>query len=206
MSGNYETPQEKFWAGDFGDEYIARNTQPQLFSSNLALFSRIFGNTRKIQSLIELGANVGLNLKAISHLFPGVDLAAVEINEKAAQYLQSSLDAKVYHESILNFVPDRKYDVALVKTVMIHIAPEFLPKVYELLYRSSGRYICVVEYYNPTPVEVTYRGHSERLFKRDFAGEILDRYPDLRLVDYGFVYHRGSFPQDDVTWFLLEKC
>lgn len=206
MSGNYETPQENFWAGDFGDEYIDRNNGPQLFSSNLALFSRIFGNARKIQSLIELGANVGLNLKAISHLFPGVDLAAVEINEKAAQYLQSSLDAKVYHESILNFVPDRKYDVALVKTVMIHIDPEFLPKVYELLYRSSGRYICIVEYYNPTPVEVTYRGHSERLFKRDFAGEILDRYPDLRLVDYGFVYHRSSFPQDDVTWFLLEKC
>lgn len=206
MSGNYETPQEKFWSGDFGDEYIDRNNGPQLFSSNLALFSRIFCNTQKIQSLIEFGANVGLNLKAISHLFPGVDLAAVEINEKAAQYLQSSLDAKVYHESILRFVPDRKYDVALVKTVMIHIDPEFLPKVYEVLYHSSDRYICIVEYYNPTPVEVTYRGHSERLFKRDFAGEILDRYPDLRLVDYGFVYHRCSFPQDDVTWFLLEKC
>jgi hypothetical protein len=48
MNGNYETPQEKFWAGDFGDEYIARNNHPQLFASNLALFSRIFGNTLSI--------------------------------------------------------------------------------------------------------------------------------------------------------------
>lgn len=204
--GTYKSEQEEFWAGDFGDEYITRNNDHQIFASNLALFSRIFGNTRKIQSLIEFGANVGLNLKAIKHLFPGADLAAIEINEKAAQYLQSSLDAKVYHESILSFVPERKYDVALVKTVMIHIDPEFLPKVYELLYCSSDRYICIVEYYNPTPVEVSYRGYSERLFKRDFAGEMLDRYSDLRLVDYGFVYHRSSFPQDDVTWFLLEKC
>ena len=27
------------------------------------------------------------------------------------------------------------------------------------------------------PIEVPYRGHRNRLFKRDFAGEILDRYP-----------------------------
>jgi spore coat polysaccharide biosynthesis protein SpsF len=26
------------------------------------------------------------------------------------------------------------------------------------------------------------------------------------LVDYGFAYHRDpNFPQDDITWFLLEK-
>ena len=63
----------------------------------------------------------------------------------------------------------------------------------------------ICEYYNPTPVTVPYRGASERLFKRDFAGELMDRF-DLALVDYGFVYHRDShFPQDDLTWFLLEK-
>jgi hypothetical protein len=34
----------------------------------------------------------------------------------------------------------------------------------------------------------------------------LDRYPDLDLVDYGFVYHRDPlFPQDDMTWFLLQR-
>lgn len=56
------------------------------------------------------------------------------------------------------------------------------------------------------PVVVSYRGHEDRLFKRDFAGEMLDRYPDLELVDYGFVYHRDpNFPQDDPNWFLLRK-
>jgi spore coat polysaccharide biosynthesis protein SpsF len=55
-------------------------------------------------------------------------------------------------------------------------------------------------------VEVLYRGHTSKLFKRDFAGEMLDTYPDLSMVDYGFVYSRdNNFPQDDVTWFLLEK-
>ena len=41
----------------------------------------------------------------------------------------------------------------------------------------------------------------------NFAGEMLDRFRDLRLVDYGFVYHRDvNFPQDDITWFLMEKA
>jgi spore coat polysaccharide biosynthesis protein SpsF len=43
------------------------------------------------------------------------------------------------------------------------------------------------------------------LFKRDFAGEMLDKYADLKLCDYGFVYHREKFSQDDISWFLLEK-
>jgi hypothetical protein len=57
----------------------------------------------------------------------------------------------------------------------------------------------------PTPTEVPYRGHSQRLFKRDFAGELMDRHPDLELVDHGFAWRRARLPQDDINWFLLEK-
>ena len=61
------------------------------------------------------------------------------------------------------------------------------------------------EYFNPTPVSIPYRGHENKLFKRDFAGELIDSY-SLKLVDYGFVYSRDNlYPQDDMTWFLLEK-
>jgi pseudaminic acid biosynthesis-associated methylase len=81
-----------------------------------------------------------------------------------------------------------------------------LAEVFDKLYYSSKKYILIAEYYNPSPVEVNYRGHSKRLFKRDFAGEMLDRFSDLRLVNYGFSYHRDvQFPQDDISWFLLEK-
>ncbi len=74
------------------------------------------------------------------------------------------------------------------------------------MFASASRYILVAEYYNPQPTEIAYRGHSGRLFKRDFAGELMDRFPDLSLVDYGFVYRRdANFPQDDLTWFLMEK-
>jgi pseudaminic acid biosynthesis-associated methylase len=203
----FETEQEDFWAGEFGDGYIERNESNNLLAANLVLFSRIFTNLQAIHSLLELGANIGMNLIAIKQLLPDSQLSAVEINEKAVEYLKKWNHAQVYHQSILDFMPDTQRDFVFTKGVLIHINPDSLDKVYEKLYQSSKRYICLIEYYNPTPVEVEYRGHKAKLFKRDFAGEMMDEYKDLRLVDYGFVYHREhNFPQDDLTWFLLEKA
>lgn len=53
---------------------------------------------------------------------------------------------------------------------------------------------------------VEYRGNSNRLFKQDFCGEFMDRFPNVKLIDYGFRYHRdNNFTQDDITYFVLEK-
>jgi spore coat polysaccharide biosynthesis protein SpsF len=195
-----------FWAGDFGDAYTSRNRGTRVVASNAALFDRILRRAGKIRSAIELGANRGLNLAALRRLLPRIELAAVEINAKAAAALAKLPRVTVHHQSITDHEPRRQYELAFVKGVLIHIAPERLRQVYEVLYRASSRFICLAEYYNPTPVTVPYRGHREVLFKRDFAGEMLALYPDLRLVDYGFIYHGDpKFPQDDITWFLLEK-
>jgi pseudaminic acid biosynthesis-associated methylase len=81
-----------------------------------------------------------------------------------------------------------------------------LGEVYQRIHAASSRWVLIGEYYNPCPVSVPYRGHMDRLFKRDFAGEMLDMFSDLRLVDYGFCYRRdAAFPQDDISWFLLGK-
>ena len=96
--------------------------------------------------------------------------------------------------------------MVFIKGVLIHINPKYLDLVYKKLYNTSKKYILIAEYYNPTPVEINYRGHEGKLFKRDFAGEMMDKYSNLKLVDYGFSYHRdNNFIQDDITWFLLEK-
>jgi len=202
----FQTEQEQFWAGNFGDEYTNRNIGENIIASNTALFSKILSRTEKVNSVIEFGANRGLNLQAIRNLLPLVKLEAIEINENAVKLLEKIGNIKIYNQSILDFIPEEKVDFVLIKGVLIHINPDFLPQVYDLLYNSCNKYLCISEYYNPTPVEINYRGHSKKLFKRDFAGEILDRFADFKLIDYGFVYHRDNqFKQDDTTWFLLEK-
>lgn len=204
---NYATPQEKFWAGDFGSEYIGRNNSPELLASNLNFFSQALKQAGRISSCLELGANIGMNLRALKLLYPKIALKGVEINSGAAALLAGSIGAQnVFEGSIFDYPATDKADLVLVKGVLIHINPEMTGAVYEKLYQSSSRYILVCEYYNPSPVAIPYRGHMERLFKRDFAGEMLDKYADLSLVDYGFAYHRDiAFPQDDITWFLMEK-
>jgi spore coat polysaccharide biosynthesis protein SpsF len=139
-------------------------------------------------------------------LLPRCELFGVEINDSACAQARALNIAQIWHGSLFDFPRERRYDLTLSKGVLIHLAPELLPTAYAQLYALSQRYILIAEYYNPAPVEVSYRGNSGKLFKRDFAGEMLDRYPGLQLLDYGFVYHRDpQFPADDVTWFLLEK-
>ena len=206
MSQTYKTEQETFWAGEFGDDYVDRNQGPAALAARVALFSRLLPRTRLIGSAIELGANIGINLHALKTLIPELRATAVEINAKAAAELRAHDWIDVHETSILEYEPAGGHDFAFTSGVMIHINPDELEKVYHALYAASSHYVGVIEYYNPAPVEVSYRGHSERLFKRDFAGEMMDMFPDLKLVDYGFAYHRDPvFPMDDLNWFLLEK-
>lgn len=205
--GGGPSPQEEFWASDFGDDYVSRNQGSMLLASNVSLFARALRSCSRVDSCIEFGANIGMNLLALKQLYPRQEQFGVEINSLAAGRLRSQIgqDA-VFEGSIVDYSPNRSFDLALIKGVLIHIAPEQLPLVYDRIYRSSGRYVLLAEYYSPSPVAVEYRGHKDKLFKRDFAGELLDSYTDVHLLDYGFAYHRDTqHPQDDLTWFLLER-
>lgn len=207
MTSEYTTEQENFWAGGFGDDYIGRNQGDALLASNLSFFSKALSRGSEINSCIEFGANIGMNLKALKLLYPSQEQHGIEINAKAVEQLEEVIPPpQVHHTSILDFTPQRTFDLVLIKGVLIHINPDALGQVYESLIASCGRYLLLAEYYNPVPVAIRYRGNEDRLFKRDFAGEIMDQYPQMKLSDYGFIYHRDrSFPQDDISWFLLEK-
>lgn len=202
----YQTEQEKFWAGSFGNSYIERNVSDALLKANIAFFTRVLSRVGPIDSIIEFGANVGMNIRALNFLLPNAELHAVEINQEAANHLKTSCSVNVHTQTLIGFLPEHPLEMSFTKGVLIHIAPEILNDAYDALYASSSRFILIAEYYNPVPVSIPYRGYDDRLFKRDFAGEMLDRYSDLSIVDYGFLYHRDPhFPQDDINWFLMEK-
>ena len=207
MSMNFKTEQESFWAGDFGTEYISRNQGDTLLASNLDFFAKSLRMAHGVGSCLEVGANIGMNLKALRLLHPSIEAHGVEINADAAAQLREVVGDECVHEaSILDFNLDRTWDLALIKGVLIHMNPDVLPTIYDKLVGATSRYLLVAEYYNPVPVAISYRGHPDRLFKRDFAAEILDLHPEMELVDYGFAYHRDpNFPQDDITWFLMQK-
>ncbi|MGR9420675.1 pseudaminic acid biosynthesis-associated methylase [Rhizobium leguminosarum] len=202
----FETEQEEFWAGEFGNNYISRNRGPEVVAAKTAMFAKILRHTDRVQSVRELGANIGLNILALRNLLPNAEFQAIEINARAFEQLNIIPGIAAANASLFDPSDWAPTDLAFTAGVLIHLNPDMLPLAYKRLYEASRRYVLVAEYYNPKPVDVPYRGHRERLWKRDFAGEIMDLYPSLMLVDYGFIYHRdANFPADDLTWFLMEK-
>jgi pseudaminic acid biosynthesis-associated methylase len=194
------------WAGNMGDDYTRR--QHLTVNARKAWLERAlqWADTYSIKSAMELGANIGDNLWALAQVLPAAKRIGVEVNEDACKQLQDICEA--HHDTIADawVLHNLRADLVMTRGVLIHIPPSEIEEHYDFIHEMSRRYILLAEYYNPTPMEIEYRGQMGLLWKRDFAGEMMDRYPGLKLLDYGFVYHRDpSHPQDDITWFLMEK-
>lgn len=198
--------QELFWKSEFGDEYVDRNDGPKFVAAKIDMFIKALKSANNISSIIELGANRGLNANALKAILPNCHYTGVEIGDKAFSLLKQNPKVDdCHHTSIHELKVTKKFDLAMIAGVMIHLNPSSLPDVYHLLASLSNRYILISEYYNPNPVEVNYRGHSGKLFKRDFAGEFIEQ-TGCKLIDYGFLYRNDpKFHHADMTWFLLEK-
>lgn len=196
---------EKIWEGAFGDAWVDRcRATPELFAAHLTVFRDMLRRVESVESVCELGASYGLNMMILHTLLPHVELTGVEVNHKAAEMLAKLPYVTAMESSVHQAQFTRQYDMVLSKGVAIYQNEETLEDYYQILYRLSKRYILICEYYNPTPVKVPHR--EAWFYKRDFAGDMMDRYPDLKLLDYGFQYHRDYlFPVDDFNWFILEK-
>jgi spore coat polysaccharide biosynthesis protein SpsF len=205
------TPQVGLWQGEFGDAYIDRNAADPARLAALARFwAGVLAGTEGAPpaSILEVGANIGLNLRALSRVCTA-ELHALEPNARARRTLAA--EGVVPQERILAGVassiglPDGAVDLAFTSGVLIHIHPRDLLASCREVHRVARRYVACVEYFSDREEEVPYRGAREALFKRDFGGFWLDNFPDLRLVDYGFAWKRVT-GLDNPTWWLFEKA
>jgi len=200
--------QEALWRGEFGDAYIARNTpsDDKLASLTRHWAAVLRGTTGAPPAdILEVGANIGLNLMALRRLTTA-RLIAVEPNATARARLADSGVADQALDGIAARIPlpDAGVDLAFTSGVLIHIHPDQLEASCREILRVSRRYVVCIEYFSDKPEEVLYRGHAQALFKRDFGGFWMDLAPELRLLDYGFAWKRAT-GLDNLTWQLFEK-
>ena len=195
-----------YWADDI-DGYTDRNSNIpdgvllNFFSDALDV---LYFEKTDITSVCEYGCNIGRNLKAVKDIYPSAEVIGYDINRRAIRRAKKIPEVRAKVGSILKGNAEQ-YDLVFTKGCLIHIHPDDIGKAYQTLYDSAKKFILLCEYYNPYQVEVEYRGQNGLLWKRDFCSEMLDKYEDLTLIDYGFRYHRDVNPQDDVTWFLIQK-
>ncbi len=196
------TSQEKLWKSKFGDDYINRNRHELRIPHWNKILNKVPIN--KDFSFLEFGANIGVNLDSIKEINNEVNCTGIEINQKAFSELENKHNA--FNCSALDFEKNVKFDFVFTFVFLIHINPNELNNIYKKIFDYSKKYILIAEYFNPQPVVIDYRNQSEALFKRDFAGDLLDLYPSLKLIDHGFFWKRDlDCKEDNINWFLFMK-
>ena len=209
-----QTAQTRVWQGEFGRAYTDRNT---LEMAELdALWSRNYGVSRsainqmflegipRSASFLEVGCNVGnqlLLLQAQGY----TQLTGIELQSYALAGARSRLKNVALQQGSALALPfeDQTFDVVFTSGVLIHIAPDDLPRAMSEIHRCARHYIWGAEYFSPELTAVNYRGNDDLLWKMDYARKYLTLFDDLELVkERRFQY----LENDNVdTVFLLKK-
>lgn len=203
--------QLDLWRSKFGIDYAYRSENSISFENQKRLlldWGKVLksANIAFPHSALEVGCNIGRNLIALRQLIP--ELHGIEPNEQVVKIAEknsalSGVDLQVGSAFELPFA-DASVDLVFTSGVLIHIAPDDLPRAIKEIHRVSRRYIACIEYFSHELTEVKYRGHDGALFKQDFGKLYLQSFPDLRVVDYGFLWEPVD-SGDDMNWWLFEK-
>jgi spore coat polysaccharide biosynthesis protein SpsF len=206
------TKQVEIWRSEFGDAYLERNQfDEEHIQQCVRSFSQILNAVPEYQNMskiLEVGCNNGRNLQALQRL-SSAEMFGIEPNGKAREELLKSniLEASHLKDATTNLIPfaDASMDFVFTCLVLIHVSEKDLLQSLKEMHRVSKRYILAIEYFSPTQEAMSYRGHDDLLFRRDYGSLYLDNFPDLRIVDYGFFWKRHFPCQNNTTWWLFEK-
>lgn len=190
----------EFWSGDFGNEYVDRNRVD--WRKREHFWSGVI--PADAQSVLEVGCNIGSNLKVIRALRGDMECVGVDVNQKAI--LEAAGAGLQVHRMPAGDIAERfgmeRFDVVFTAGVLIHIAPEDLDRVMAAIVATSKRYVIAVEYAHPEETHVTYRGHEGKLWKRPYA-KLYERM-GLKVLQYGFAGSQDGF--DNCAYAVMEKA
>lgn len=194
---------EALWASDFGDQYVDRNAAA---GEGRRPFWAGLMERLPIRSALEVGCNLGGNVRWLADLLGSKNVAGIDINEHALEVLRETIpgvDVRLASARELPF-EDRSFDLVFTTGVLIHQPPAELPRVMDEIVRTSRRYVLCGEYRSDELEEVPYRGHEGALFRHDFGRLYRERFPDLKLLEEGFLA-RSDGVWDDVTYWVFER-
>ena len=210
MTGAREFSPLTAWTGAFGDAYTERNAAGKAqVERRVDMWRRVLRplSAQPPESCLEVGANVGINLRALQAICT-IEMHALEPNAKAREVLIR--DRVVRADHVLDGtverigLADESIDLVFTSGVLIHVGPERLEAACREMHRVARHYLLTIEYFASEPETKTYRGREGLLFKRDFGAFWLDLFPTLALVDYGFFWKRAT-GLDNLTWWLFAK-
>lgn len=214
MMSIVETTQEQEWRGTFGKEYSERNLltpaaldalyEQKYGTTRSALNQRFLADVPKNAPILEVGCNLGNQLLALQQM-GFTNLYGIEIITEIVKQSRSRLpSAKISEGSALQIpFPDGYFDLVFTAGVLIHIAPSDLRIAMSEMRRCSKTWIWGSEYYAPEMTEIPYRGHTNLLWKTDYAKLYTKNFPELEVVREEHLHYLNDGNID--TMFLLRR-
>lgn len=199
-----DRPLERLWAGDFGDAYAERNADAD--RGRAEFWSDVLERLAPT-SVLEVGCNVGGNLRWIAESVEPSMVAGIDVNSAALSVLSERLpevDARLATGRDLPYA-DESFDLVFTTGVLIHQASGDLEAMMKEIVRCSRRWILCGEYADDHEVEVPYRGQPGALFRRDYGSIYKQLAPSLSLAESGFLPRSAASTWDDLTWWIFEK-
>ncbi len=205
--------QRKFWANEFGTDYIDRNNSIKKINENYKrltgitineIYEKKFNYIDRKSSILELGCNIGLKLSILDKM-GFKNLYGLEINKKAYDIAkENNPDIKFINSSIEDFESnDKKFDLVYTSGVLVHIHPSSLDLIIKKIINISQKYIFGFENFSENLVEKKYRGHSSVLWKQNFPLLFKKILPTIRIVREEKIPYKNE-DLCDITY-LLEK-
>jgi len=193
---------ESLWSGEFGDAYVDRNLGA--YTSRQPFWQGVIEKTSPSR-VLEVGCNVGGNLRWIAPGLPAGATYGIDVNLKGLSTLRAEFPEV---NSILGSArelpfKDGWFDLVFTMGVLIHQPEDSVLEVMSEMARCSSRYVLCGEYFAAETTEVPYRGVEGALFKRDYGKAFVGVDPNLSLTDTGYLTAAEGF--DDITWWLFEK-
>lgn len=206
LGGHFMTAPIDLWTGEFGDNYTERNKGIETVAARISMFKTILEHTRGVESIMEVGANVGHNIIALRAIDPGLHIAAIEPNETARTQCAKIAD-NVWARDISKNADrpggGRLYNLVFTRGVLVHIHPDDLHTACSNIYELSNRYILSCEYFSDEPREKRYRETDNSLWLRDYGLFWLENF-NLSYVAHGFCW-RPIDGLENITWWLFRK-
>jgi pseudaminic acid biosynthesis-associated methylase len=192
----------ELWRSGFGNDYTERNDRSTL-PAREHLWKQLF--PRHCESVLEIVANIGLNLEAISQR-SSCQMFATEPNDMARAKLESLGLCQTVTSDPADFLsfPDEAADLVFTSGVLIHIGPDKLRHSMGEMYRTAKRWIICGEYFAPQEEMIPYRGHDNALWRRDYGSLFLDTFSDLKCTAHMFAWKRAT-GLDNLTFWVFEK-
>ncbi len=206
------TEQMLVWKSEFGRCYTDRNCgsveemdtryEAQYGLTRTTLNQRFLEKIEKSAKILEVGANIGLQLQCLQEM-GFLNLLGIELQEYALEESRRQFrNIYMIRGSALNLpFKDASFDLVFTSGVLIHIHPSDLTQALREIRRCSRRWIWGFEYFSEQSQEVVYRGKTNLLWKNNFAKEYLKVCPDLRILKEECLRYRQNKNMDKM--FLL---